>query len=112
MESLVVTLETAKKLKASGFPQDCHFEYWIDMAGAWQSPRPTVRKPTVRETHAAPTAQEIADQLREGETEIAWFAEKWHALCRMHDGPFVDEVVADTMAEALALLWIRLKGVA
>jgi hypothetical protein len=124
MENNFVTLETAKKLKAAGFPQDCQFEYWVDTVGAWQAPRPTVLKPTVRETYAAPTAQEIADQLPHfiGDyqllTMIAYGVfgrpdtDTWQAgyfKVGNKVGKNITDGLAPTMAEALAALYLKLK---
>lgn len=64
MERLCVSLETAKRLKAAGFPQySSAVEFWNDMAGAWHI-RQSVRNP-VATILAAPTAQELADELPE-----------------------------------------------
>ncbi len=108
MENNVVTLDTAKKLKAAGFEQDLaqwrfdnHGKLYGDLMSA--------------EFFAAPTAQEIADRLPK--------VQDWHTLtlAAADDGyaasyeGFVGDMLssrmnclAPTMAEALAALWIKL----
>jgi hypothetical protein len=142
MESLVVTLDTAKKLKASGFPQYTH-DYWNRWTGKRnknvvyslygsdiQDPI-TGRRVTGR-THdldwniaAAPTAQEIADQLpaviksqlysgREAELRMGkgdtggYFA--WYYVIDIENVASDYGAHAATMAEALAALWLKLNG--
>ena len=118
MESLVVSLETAKKLKAAGFPQVDHVRYWHRLINHqmtkwsefklidWQS-----GDDFSEETIAAPTAQEIADQLPKGVFIAkglryrAWFSET-----NAHEWPDdLDAYDRDTMAEALAQLYLKLK---
>jgi hypothetical protein len=101
MESLVVTLETAKKLKAAGFPQTTA-DYWLKQPKwAW---RVGLDKYSATNRNAAPTAQEIADQLpsyaKVRKNVDRYFADA-HGLS--------EPVVASTMAEALALLWLKLQ---
>lgn len=122
MENLVVSLETAKKLKAAGFPQT---SYWH-----WSVSSPKKAKPTARlcrpmgdaiyrddsynEYIFAPTAQEIADQLpenhvnsrtnRSARLKIFYENNEWTTG---YPGDFY--VSASTMAEALALVWLKSK---
>lgn len=130
MESLVVSLDTAKKLKAAGFPQEAYFRY----AREYEYNRfkrdgsPTGAKLIVDWLHiratehpglgskleriAAPTATEIADQLPYdfGGNQLSAAKDKESWLFRYGSYP---EVVTygrgDTMAEALAALWLRLQ---
>lgn len=112
MESLVVTLETAKALKAAGFPQKSLY-FWHTSADMrkWLNHDPGgAMVYSTTGDYAAPTAQEIADQLprqiavtkmdkyvaeigEAGEEEYKW----------------VSAVTADTMAEALASLYLKLQ---
>lgn len=68
MEKLCVSLETAKKLKAAGFPQESAW-LWVlpDEAAPWLTIRDQIisrGKGLIRNHAAAPTAQEIADELK------------------------------------------------
>ena|SRR5215216_4573253 len=123
MERSVVTLKTAKKLEAVGWPTDPEFA-WVpytqgdvwrgDLDVHWQVEPYHGQSDVVR----APTAQEIADQLpkhKDGKwLSIEWDGiadepEEWFAKfldVSGHDGPVTH---APTMAEALALLWLKLK---
>src|SRR5215217_6888409 len=116
MEALTVSLETAKKLRAAGFPQE---------VAMWWGERPTYddqpdewqlwTEPWAdRECFAAPTAQEIADQLPrkiEDEQEEAFFLyivarstgnwEVGYSHIEAEEYPLHD-TDGDTMAEALA----------
>lgn len=107
MDKLVVSLETAKKLKDAGFPHTV-FAWVLDETLG-------TTDPYVRAAHStrasdkirlwpAPTAQELADQLPMG----------WE-VGPDHTGQYVVQAgglqmnpeVGDTMAEALALLWLQ-----
>jgi hypothetical protein len=78
MEHNVVTLETAKKLQAAGFPQETYF--W------WQAHN--IENLWPREQHvrmgfgypgtAAPTAEEIADQLNQ-DIALEYLHKTWAA---------------------------------
>ncbi len=121
MENNVVTLDTAKKLKAAGWSQEEseHDYFWTTPSSGLAAGRFTLRHmPGNGETFAAPTAQEIADQLPErthiertfimpmDEREYIYLA--WSGF-RGYNVPEDNPVRADTMAEALALLWITLQ---
>lgn len=109
MENNVVTLETAKRLKAAGFPQETGIAHWWVVRGV--NPDLISRSEITdfwdaTDRIAAPTAQEIADQLPEGIALDKATGGKWRA-----SRPFVDPswyIFGDTMAEALALLWLKL----
>lgn len=100
MERNTVTLETAKKLKAARFPQKSHS--WYDpkdgrlwFTGEWIGHEtPSVFKATSSDI-AAPTAQEIADQLDFNSYEHMF------AAADNYDGK------KRPMAEALAALWLE-----
>lgn len=112
MENNCVTLETAKKLKAAGFPQKT--------AVVWESPGTSGRRKLsflrdIRPLYAdlsAPTAQEIADQLHWRDVGIGFLnvtkhPDGWKA--RYFTG--VDKgsgIIYSTMAEALAALYLKL----
>lgn len=126
MEDNYVTLETAKRLKAAGFPQET---VWL-----WRLHKPSgvhkliervdqeydderfssnnsqhIRFRGENEFFAAPTAQELADQLPDYVTAYrndykwwTWDIRESHPLAwNTTQGP--------TMVEALALLWIKLQ---
>jgi hypothetical protein len=112
MEAFVTTFETSKRLKAAGFPQDSQHE--------WRSP---FRSPSqadivhfranlpVREKCeliAAPTPQELADQLP-GNIKL-YRSKRWFAV----DAALKSEIAqnvgeADTMVEALAAMWLAIR---
>jgi hypothetical protein len=105
METLTVTLETAKKLKAAGFPQETFARYAEDEHLMVDYINSSKRTEWYEYDIAAPTAQEIADQL----------PGQWHIFKK----PYLDGTqytaraseifsVAYTMAEALAALWLKL----
>jgi hypothetical protein len=110
METNVVTLDTARKLKAAGFPQD-----------TWQSWEPIGGSFAVMATHdcvlgrsvAAPTAQEIADELHWRDVGIGFLTitkhpQGWKAryIAGKEDG---SGQTYPTLAEALAALWLKLQ---
>ena len=106
MERNVVSLETAKKLKAAGFPRMSMWHYsermdppdelfFTQSSGSTQFDIP------------APTAQEIADQLPGFWSVMnSKVTSNYHAA--YHGGSDRVNADADTMAEALALLWLQL----
>lgn len=117
MENNCVTLETAKKLKAGGFPQDSAY-VWVTGDGWAQLHSSSAVKfmpdGAYLELFAAPTAQEIADQLpkdyNQGYLEITFAGGPPEASYEDYgyDGGNQLPCSADTMAEALALLFIKL----
>lgn len=119
MENNVVTLDTAKKLKAAGFPQGTqllHIYRWTDNSMTERPPKfihQLIRRGDRRldgfDVYAAPTAQEIADQLpaksmggylRLSRSNTGWIA--GYGLSGLQSN-------ASTMVEALALLWLKLQ---
>lgn len=129
MEKLVISLETAQKLKAAGFPQEGFFCYSLIMRtndGGYErremelSTAPREWSELFREnSFAAPTAQEIADQLphycdqRLYTADLAYrlsiskgLNDRWTAE---YPTTYLQVNEADTMAEALALLWLKLQ---
>src|SRR4051812_39891617 len=116
MEKNVVTLETAKRLKAAEFPaREFDLAYtWIEVkkkttgeVEAYLFPGHyghSGRSWTTIERFAGPTAQEIADQFRDsGELRMLYYGGRWSAVNHGTMGK------SDTMAEALAELWLKLK---
>lgn len=112
MEDLVVTLETARKLKAGGFPQDT-YSVWSEQADNrnvitrnWPEHKPEY-------IWAAPTAQELADQLPEWNEKLRSSVTidksqgRWSARYGLM-APVPLEARGDTMVEALAALWLEL----
>lgn len=113
MENNVVTLETAKKLKAAGFPQNSAYTY-VGFDPGGELPYRYKLQPSYMEIDelyfAAPTAQEVADQLPEliqiDRDKGYWFA------CRRDTGQgrrMLEHGEGTTMAEALAALWLKLR---
>jgi hypothetical protein len=121
MERNVVHLDTAEKLKAARFPQEM-FMAWVKFEAfdEWK----LGPKPADTLHIAAPTAQEIADQLPLSyndadlilgrmdmshieSAETDWTAWYWDVRKDTTDLG----ASAPTMAEALALLWLKLKDV-
>ena len=113
MESLVVTLDTAKKLKAAGFPQQALHHWHTDEDGLVELKSGngfTGAGLKHHESFTAPTAQEIADQLRQllkGQRFEMQTTLRGYVARVQQEGDVWNE--ADTMAEALALLYLKLK---
>jgi hypothetical protein len=116
MGTHVVALETAKKLKASGFPQKSRLAY-MGPLGDSEEYDLTIGSSNQFE-YAAPTAQEIADQLEAAEEEtlhgLTLFRYNdrisgWEAAIPARE-PEDGRMFArgDTMAEALANLYLML----
>lgn len=107
MENNVVTLQTAQKLRAAGFPHYATINYWHEQgqAHSWlnQSSNSAGLSIYHIEDIAAPTAQEIADQLPINT-----------AVLKQEGGYYADfpktdpNGLAPTMAEALAQLYLKL----
>jgi hypothetical protein len=106
MERNVVSLETARKLKAAGFPRVSMWHYSERM----DPPDELFFTQSSGSTQfdiAAPTAQEIADQLPGFWSLMnSKVTSNYHAA--YHGGGDGVNADADTMAEALALLWLQL----
>jgi hypothetical protein len=117
IERSVVSLATAKRLKAAGFPQKTHF--------AWHEPASKpgydgilplghyelTDIPQVNDV-AAPTPQEIADQLPEDlvinvARNLAKEYNAWFGSPPIYP---LKVSIAPTMAEVLASLWLRIQG--
>lgn len=109
MENNIVSLETARRLEAAGFPQDSVL-YWLkEPRAAWRVGR---EKFATSRRYAAPTAQELADELSEIADVESW---QYHVAIECfgkagYAASYEDKyrVVAHNMAEALALLWLQL----
>lgn len=132
MENLVVTLETAQKLKAAGFGQTTWYKWHVYKYEGSRHRMPAfVKLETSSEAalspcinahvtgqfemvhFAAPTAQEIADQIMQlrstgkiapytlemGSNGVGYQC-TWGELRTLH---------FNTMAEALAALWLKLQ---
>jgi hypothetical protein len=116
MERNVVTLETARKLRAAGFPQNTQAAWTSFHDGTWTVIPKYYWIPGANAGLAAATAQEIADELPkviEGQFDTLGLAiwpgaDRWEAsyMSANEDGK---RGVGDTMAEALAALWLRLR---
>lgn len=131
MEALTVTLETAKKLKAAGFHQSTLFHHVITpehkgLEGQVYGERSYITsydlsiKNDDEDYIAAPTAQELANQLpslagRDDKFQLqitkatneyqAWYSPIDDSTSLSH--LYFEQ--ADTVAEALALLWLKLQ---
>ena len=107
MERNVVSLETAKKLKAAGFPRMSMWHYSERM----DPPDELFFTQSSGSTQfdiAAPTAQEIADQLpRSWSVVNSKVTSNYHAAYHGSGGDRVN-ADADTLAEALANLLLKL----
>ena len=112
MERNVVSLETARKLKAVGFPRVSMWHYSEGM----DPPDELFFTQSSGSTQfdiAAPTAQEIADQLPKRVNEYCLFLEYgddetlW-AGYRSAETKSDYMLHADSMSEALAMLWLKL----
>jgi hypothetical protein len=114
MERNVVSLRTAKKLKAAGFAGVSMWHYSEGMDPSDELFFTQFGGSTQLDI-AAPTAQEIADQLPKKISDYCLFLEYgdngslW-ACYRVVDSKadYMLHVEADTMAEALALLWLEI----
>lgn len=106
MENNVTTVETSERLKAAGFSQETAM-CWIQLPST-DSPILMTRNAnphTTLDWYAAPTAQEIADQLPP--IVVHHFANGAYSAREYPDyDPLY--VKADTLAEVLAPLWIEL----
>ena len=104
-----VTLETARKLKATRFPGLSTWHYFEAM-GPSDELFFTQASSLTQFDIPAPTAQEIADQLPGSWSVVnSKVTSNYHAA---YHGPGGDRVNADadTLAEALALLWLKLNS--
>jgi hypothetical protein len=114
MEQLVVSLATARRLKAAGFDQQTAWAWHQDHPSSKNSfqlraldegTRPDDEPPADGDCYAAPTADELAARM----------SEDGFALLRLPRTPspryransYTRSYEADTMAEALAGLYLR-----
>lgn len=121
MERNHVSLESAKRLKTAGFPQKS-YSFWYDDSGpgrAFLADSDYVYL-GLEEWHriAAPTAQEVADELpNELQPEIVNGLRQFKTFYMHHEGPWeagyevFGYVEAETMVEALALLWLKISSI-
>ena len=114
MERNVVSLEIAKKLKAARFPGVSMWHYSEGMDPSDELFLTQFSGLTGFDI-AAPTAQEIADQLPKRVNEFCLFLEYgddgslWACYRVVNStSDYMLYAEADTMAEALALLWLKL----
>jgi len=107
MENNCVSLETAKKLDAAGFPTDPALA-WFEVEGD-EFPAYVAPYTGEEDQQRAWTAQEIADQLPDHETVRLYAGHTRSDFPRMYRALAGNETAeADTMAEALANLWLKL----
>lgn len=120
MEQLVVSLETAKELRAAGFPQETYFIHahyqWTAQKGtpkAYVQNHWAVRQRTNTNSQdplsfAAPTAQEIADQLRG--KGLGWIMESVldrHKTTLQGIDTVISSELVPKMAESLAEVYLK-----
>ena len=106
MKRNVVTRETAKKLKAAGFPGVSMWHYSEGMIPPDELFF-TQSNGLMQFDIVAPTAQEIADHLPGFWSVVnSKVTSNYHAA--YHGSSDIVGADADTMAEALALLWLQL----
>jgi hypothetical protein len=111
MEDLVVSLETAKRLKAAGFDQRTHFAWHQDHPFTDESfhlhafEPDEVQLPTDGERYAAPTAEEVAARLPDDGFALLRLPRSTSP--RYRSNSFARSCEADTMAEALAGLYLK-----
>jgi hypothetical protein len=106
MKRNVVTRETARKLKAAGFPGVSMWHYSEGMTPSDELFF-TQSNGLMQLDIVAPTAQEIADQLPGFWSVVnSKVMSNYHAA--YHGSSDRVNADADTMAEALALLWLQL----
>ena len=106
MKRNVVTRETAKKLKAAGFPAVSMWHYSESMTPPDELFF-TQSSGLMQFDIVAPTAQEIADQLP-GFWSVVNSKVTSNYYAAYHGSSDKVNADADTMAEALALLWLKL----
>lgn len=119
MERDVVSLETAKKLKAAGWGHKTVYRWAVHTLGEIALVEALGRHTDDGWLYpwAAPNAQELADQLpvylrdrRDGKSRyllIQRSGKRWTARYEANGGG----ATGDTLAEALAALWLRLQEV-
>lgn len=120
MERNTVSLETAKKLKAAGFPQN-HLYHWVVEHPKHGAVYTRLTRPTTRAFYpdsvyityfTAPLAQEIADELPPKRVKLFKHRDRWGAQFQKNGAETRNKEVlteGDTMASALANLWLALK---
>jgi hypothetical protein len=119
MESLVVTLETAQKLKAAGFMLKRPTFFYADDSLVANTGGFDYDNTGYSLLAIAPTAQEIADQLphqaplglrNEQLGLVVWPVNDTAWIAAYSDAQMDGvEAEAPTMAEALAALWLKLQ---
>ena len=105
MKRNVVTRETANKLKAAGFPGVLMWHYSEGMIPPDELFF-TQSSGLMQFDIVAPTAQEVADQLPDSWSVVnSKVTSNYHAA--YHGSSDSVNADADTLAEALALLWLK-----
>lgn len=122
MENNVVSLETAKKLRAAGFPQKAIYRWYQRQDGTAELQRSNTN-PWGEHIYAAPTAQEIANELPIGVRILKQSPSFGHFGYAAYRPPSYGEASIgrkpkkneqigfpnDTIADALADLWLKLR---
>lgn len=111
MESIVVSLEVAKQLKAAGWEHETAAALLASHRndGTWSLhiSKQLYNSRVIKQDRIlpAPTASEIADQIPRG-LDLVHYPDDAGKWCATRGTSSVTD--ADTMADALALLWIAL----
>jgi hypothetical protein len=109
-----VTLETAKLLKAAGFPQENSHYYWKTQNIYGVEKSQLVYDIAVedlkgrRTLFAAPAAEEVLDQLPNG-TRIQKNVSNYSCSIHYPKWSWVGTTQGENAAEAVAQIWLRLK---
>ncbi len=109
-----VSLATAQRLKAAGFPNiSCWIWVLIPKAAPWLTTRGDVGmriKPGEEwELLPAPTAQEIADEIKEAIAINIYSDKRVSISCALKDNFIKSASKEINLAEALAELWLKLQ---
>ncbi len=118
-----ITLETAQQLKAAGFPQNAEY-YWASgddnptrsateqMKWRLRTKQELKQAPAQGTRYAAPTAEEVLEQLPDRVDQyrlIILKSKGWFTVQYGTVRPVAFSEVAQSLAEAAALLWLDLK---
>lgn len=104
---LVVSLETAKRLKESGFPQGKSYWEWVKPQGSEQWYLQDDYFPQADEMVSAPTTDELLAELPI--TTVVKQEDNSYS-CFNPTIPVGTYVKKESLPEALAELWLKVKG--
>lgn len=111
-----VSYETAKALQAAGFPQNSDFT-WVRYISRYMPPEPFVaikNHMTHASMCAAPTAEEILDQIPEVikmfNSKSVLIIGRIHGEYTVSYRPCLETYINESFAEALAAMWFWLRN--